>query len=374
MVTINIVRTILAFFSACIGLVLTIPFLVIGLPFWLIAFGTRRLSQIFARNRVSWRDVVEFDSEIGWKIKGNLDCYCDCGITSFHIRTDSQGYRTDSPISESDVVVMGDSYAFGYGVDNDRAYFSGRNTVLKIKPIGAPGYNMVQELLLMRKFAQSLQGKQIVWFICFGNDLYDNIFPNMENYRAPFLSFSKESCQWNIVTSHVGPQSWPYNFESSFREKEKWFGNFVDGEFSEKVYGACDFLISEGLDLCNKINARLAILTVPMSHQIANSRSWKRKASRIGKVELFDPSLPDRRIGAICDKLSIPHIAAAQYINPDDLIPVDGHWNNKGHRKIAKTLEDLVFPNGPLPSTLKAHEIRNPKTYPILQSTREGSV
>ena len=187
MSTREIGRTALAFVAACIGIFLMVPFLALGLPFWIIASGTRYLSRLFAHKRVSWREVTEFDPELGWKIKGNLDCYCDCGITSFHIRTNAHGCRTNTRLSESDLVVIGDSFAFGYGVDNDQAYFARRNTKLQIYPIGVPGYSMVQELLLMRKFAPSLKGKSVVWFICFGNDLYDNIVPNMENYRRLLL-------------------------------------------------------------------------------------------------------------------------------------------------------------------------------------------
>lgn len=366
----DIGRTVIAFIAACISLCLAIPLLIAGLPFWIVAAATRSLSRLFALNRVSWRDVTEFEPTIGWKIKGNLDCHCDCGITSFHIRTDSLGYRTDTPLSDSDLVVIGDSYAFGYGVDNDRAYFSPRHTNMRIKPIGAPGYNMVQELLLMRTFAPSLRGKQVVWFICFGNDLYDNIFPNMENYRTPFLYFSQKSKTWSIVSSHLSAHKWPYNFESSFREKEKWHGNFVAGAFSEKVYSACEFLITEGLDLCQRVDARLAILTVPISHQIATSHSWKRKASRFGKPELFDASLPDRKIQSICEKLAIPHIPAAQHITSRDLIPVDGHWNERGHRKIAKLLEALVLKNSGRLSPIVSSEARNSKHYGLLNSPR----
>lgn len=351
-----------AFLAAWVGMLLAAPLLLLALPFWMLATGTTILSRLFRHNRVSWREVTEFEPTIGWTIKGNLDCYCDCGITSFHIRTDSQGCRGDIRISESDLVVIGDSFAFGYGVDNEQAYFASRHTNLRIYPLGAPGYSMVQELLLMRRMEHALKGKYVVWFICFGNDLYDNIFPNMENYRTPFLAYAPQSQTWRIVTSHVNPNKWPYNFESSFRQKEKWHGNFTVGAFSEKVYSACEFLIAEGLHICQRADAKLAILTVPMMFQIGDRQSWTRKASRYGKPELFNPCLPDLKIRSICEKLSIPHIAGAQYLTSRDLIPANGHWNERGHKKIAKVLEGVVSTNNTQCSPLFAYSQTQTRT------------
>jgi len=338
----NMFRTLGALVAAMVGLPLAAVVLLIGLPFFMVAYLTKKVSGVFQKPRVSWKEVIEFNPTLGWKVKGNLDCHCDCGIITFHIQTDAQGYRSHVKLSDCDIVTFGDSYAFGYGVDNDKAYFSPTNTSVKIKPIGAPGYNMVQELLLMRQFSPYLQGKHIVWFICFGNDLYDNLFPNMEIYRAPFVRFVASKNDWEIVSDHVSPETWTYNFESNLREKEKWIGNFGTSAFTDRVYNASEYLLREGKAVCQTAGANLVVLTVPMAHQVRSLRAWNRKASTLGDPSMFDSGLPDRKFKELCSSLSIQYIPVNDYVSASDLIPVDGHWNERGHRQIAKILEALV--------------------------------
>lgn len=338
-------RSVCSALAAVIGLLVVIPFLAISLPFMLMTLTVKRAAPLFQKSLVSWREVIEFDQTVGWKVKGHLDCHCNCKMKTFHIRTDHQGSRNETTLIEADMVVFGDSYAFGYGVDNQHAYFSPQNTRLAIKPIGAPGYNMVQELILMRQLSSQLKGKSVIWFICFGNDLHDNLYPNMEIYRTPFVRYNPNLAKWEIVTSHISQDKWPYNFESSVRETEKWIGNFGGGAFSDKLYSACAFLLNEGRELCNQVGAKLTVLTVPMSHQIRSPRAWERKASLFGNPTTFDPSLPDRRIQDITCQLSIPYVAARHYLSERSLIPFDGHWNERGHKQIARLLESIYFHN-----------------------------
>jgi hypothetical protein len=128
-------------------------------------------------------------------------------IVRSHTGTDAQGWQGNSP-SQSEVVVFGDSFASGYGV-NFAASFVELNPSVRIKAIGAPGYSMVQELLLMRQFVSQLKDKLVVWFICLDNDLYDNLRPSKANAsRVPFVRSLKGGDDWEIVTRHINPAKW----------------------------------------------------------------------------------------------------------------------------------------------------------------------
>ena len=59
----------------------------------------------------------------------------------------------------------------------------------------------------MQRYAPQLQGKLVVWFIYFGNDLYDNLAPDMYGYRTPFVREANGA--WEMVTHHISPDKWP---------------------------------------------------------------------------------------------------------------------------------------------------------------------
>jgi hypothetical protein len=244
---------------------------------------------------VSWPELIGYDHALGWKPKPGLDTHCvsDLGGDVFHVATDSHGWAGEGSIGESQVVVFGDSFAFGFGV-NARSSFSAVNPALRVKAIGAPGYNLVQELLLMRQFTRQLRGKLVVWFIYVGNDLCENLQHNMQ---------------------------------------ERTDGIFGNTFLTERIYSACDYLISEGREICREAGAKLVVMTIPITAQLS-AENWSPNADR-------NPNLPDEKIGAICSRLGVGFVAAKDHLRTADYIPGEGHWNERGHKRIAAVLQQL---------------------------------
>ena len=204
----RIMRAILAAITTLVSLLCVAPVLVLVLPFWAIAWLTRAIAPLFERPHVLWQHLIEYDPHIGWKPKANLDAYYlahrDDMLTPYHIITDAQGWPGTTSLAASQIVVFGDSFAFGYGVDIDVSY-AVLHPHIRIKAIAAPGYNMVQELLLMRQLSLQLRDKLVVWFIYLENDLFDNLMPNLLHYRMPFVRSSNGKDEWHIVTHHISP-------------------------------------------------------------------------------------------------------------------------------------------------------------------------
>ena len=180
----KILHVFICILSSVVGLVLILPLCMIGLPFWLVGYLTRKIAKSIDPCPVVWDQAIEFDQKFGWKPKPNLDLYCEAAPhVVFQVTTDRDGWRGKREIRDSDMLVFGDSFAWGYGVD-DKEFFADLNPGPKIKSIGVPGYNMVTELLWMKEYSSFMKGKLIVWFIFAGNDLYDNMLPNM--YQRTF--------------------------------------------------------------------------------------------------------------------------------------------------------------------------------------------
>jgi hypothetical protein len=335
-------RAILAAIAATVGFFLTLPLLIAALPFWIVTLLTGRVTRLLEPEVQSWRELIEFNPALGWKPKPNLDTHClsELGGDVFHVSTDSLGWPGSASIAESEVVVFGDSFAFGFCV-NANALFSELSPNLRIKAIGAPGYNMVQELLWMRQLASQLTGKLVVWFIYFGNDLWENLQPNMQNYRTPFVRKVNGTRKWEIVTSHVNATKWwPYHFVDNLRSSERFAAVFGTTFLSERMYSASEFLIQSGRDICSHAGAQLVIMTIPQTIQLSRA-NWDRKMLSIADPKRFDLNLPDRKINEICSKLGVPFVAGKEHLDVRHYIPIEGHWNERGHRRIAKVLEGL---------------------------------
>ena len=259
----QIARAIVGLFAGLLAIVLTIPIFVGILIFGTIASLTKLLAHFLEPRFVTWSELVEFYPTIGWKQKPNLDVWTMADDV-FHVTTDSDGWRGNATtVADSNLLVFGDSHSFGHGI-NDSDHFASRNRDVRIKAVGADGYNTVQQVLLMREFGNHLHDKCVVWFIFLGNDLLDNLEPSMEEYRIPFVRESSDADGWEIVTKHIDPTPWPivsrrYRRVNYDRLTKLFTPTFV----SDRAFAALDFLIGEGASVCKKVGARLTVMTIP---------------------------------------------------------------------------------------------------------------
>ena len=334
----TIIRSILAAIASLFGMLMSVPIILLGFPFWVIAFLTRVFSRLFRKRAIPWQKIIEFYPTIGWKPKANLNAYAlgqDSEI--FHFTTDSEGWRGKNNIEKSEIVVFGDSFAFGFAAD-DGVFFAELNHKLCIKAIGACGYNMVQSLLWMERLSSKLKGKLVIWFIYYGNDLYENLQPNLDHYRMPFVREVNGAGKWEIVTSHIRPDRWFYTPERRYYDRlsEICCRTFL----SERAYSACEFLIRKGNDICKDEGAKLVVMTIPEVTQL-NPNGLKLLSSLAPDPASFDPDLPDKKISEICLRLDIPFIALKNHLTVTDYKVRDCHWNEKGHKRIAEVLYSL---------------------------------
>ena len=338
-------RIVLATIGALFGLLLTLPIVLLGLPFWTFACLTRAVCHLLEPPIQRWQQLVEFDPIVGWKPTANTNTHCFAGPAGdvFHVRTDAQGWRGKTSIAESDIVVFGDSFAFGYGV-NEEVCFSELNPELRMKAIGTPGYNMVQALLWMRRLSSHLSNKLVVWLICAQNDLFDNLKPHMNNYRTPFVRQVNDTENWEIVTSHITSAKWSfYNFDRHMREHRDLMSNLYSETFlSRRAYAACEFLIREGKSLCNHADARLVVMTIPDILEL-NQPGLERLSSWSADPKTFDPDLPHIKIREICNKLDVPILSLKDHTDIHDYNQGDRHWNEKGHRKVGEVVCGIYY-------------------------------
>jgi len=345
----GLARLVIAAAGGAVGLACLVPVLVIGAPFWLVAAVLRALGPRLERPTIAWRDLFVFDPRLGWRARPRLDVRCrEDRDDVFRVVTDDHGWAGTTTLAESDIVVLGDSYAFGYGVDPADA-FAARVPGLRVKGVGVPAYNTVQELLVLREIAPDLRGKLVVWLVFIGNDLYDNLAPENNGYRAPFVAGGPDDGGWHIVTRHLSPTPWT---ASVGRRGPRYLPTLAalhrSTPLAERAYEACRFLLAEGRDVCAGAAARLVVAGVPTRLALdARGLAWLRSASPAG--ETLDPLAPDRRLADLCVSLGVPYISLAKHLTRAHYKADDDHWNEDGHVRFAAILRRLHAELSPRP-------------------------
>jgi hypothetical protein len=337
------IRLLLAGVAGVAALLATLPVLLVGAPFWIASALTRAVQRGVGRLFIpdeAPRDVIEFTPEIGWKNRGGVRCRVHNVQSSFRVTTDGEGWRGRRSIEDSDVVVFGDSFAFGEGID-DRHHFAELPSAVRIKAVGATGYNMVQSLLWMERLRARLRGRLVVWLAFYGNDPFDNLHPSYRHYRTPFVRRAGRGDAWEVAASHVRPDPWPFPCQDrDWGYADKAAEIHCPSHHAERAYSACEYLLERARETCAGAGADLVVVGVPCVEALdsAGAARLREQASDPGR---FDPGLPDRRFAEICGRLEIRFAALSTVLSPRDHIHGDVHWTRGGHARVARVLEEL---------------------------------
>ncbi len=74
--------------------------------------------------------------------------------------------------------------------------------------------------------------------------------------------------------------------------------------------------------------------------RLLSARGLESLAARASSPDAFDPDLPDRELEKICRQLDVPFVALKEHLTSADYLK-DGHWNERGHGRVASLLENL---------------------------------
>ncbi len=314
------------------SLILLLPVFVVAGAMFVFATCVQALARRLEPAFVPWTEIMTFDPKLGWRPRANMDTrYLADRDDVFRVVTDGDGWPGHGSLDDSAVTVIGDSFAFGYGVDAGKS-FADLNPGLTVKAVGAPGYSMVQSVLLMEHFAERLTGKLVVWFICLENDLQDNMAPAMRRYRSPFVRPAAAAGGWEIVDEHVGPIPW----KSTDRHWKRILPDLcVPGPLADRAYAASDYLIARASASCKRVGAHLVLVTIPDPSQLT-AAGRARLAAMSGSPEACDASLPDRRLVESCARHGVPAIVGKDHLTAGDYKRLEGlHWNERGHQQMA---------------------------------------
>jgi hypothetical protein len=333
----SLVRLLIVVVVLPIALAAVAPIALVAVALWIVSASVRALARLIEPRHLTRDQLVQFDPILGWKWRPNLRTHHQV-VDFYRLTIGADGWPGGIAIEDADVVVFGDSFAAGYGVDAGHSYARIARAA-RVKPVAVVGYAMVQELICMRQQARALRGKRVVWLVYLGNDLYDNLTPDLRGYRKPFVRETGSS--WEIVTAHVSETAWPIVTPDRM-DGTNHFSRLADlcsdTFLSRRAFAAADFLIGEAADLCRQSGAELTVVTIPEYHQLTSDGCARLSTISEARAS-FDPARPDRAIAASCRRRRVDFVAGTSFLDASCYKLNDCHWTERGHARVAAMMD-----------------------------------
>lgn len=273
------------------------------------------------------------------------------------IATNSLGMRDDEPAAKTKprVLLLGDSFAMGYGVERGQIFADRLEQELPIDVInaGTGGYEIIQQPRVLEEYGPRLQPDLVLYALYLGNDLAQN---DEWAVRA-------DGTLHNVVREYPVRQlrevklvrlvkDFLYGIRKGRSEKDgEWlpFEGYLGlcertlGPEAEKDYDDAEALLETLAEQSRKLGVPLLVLMLPYRSMVEPEAraGLERKVS--GITERYDLSRPAREIGARMTRLRIEHADVTPFLADESrrggeglFFPVDGHLTPAGHDSVAR--------------------------------------
>jgi lysophospholipase L1-like esterase len=273
---------------------------------------------------------AQWDSELSYTLRAGTCTLSNPGHNNVY-RINTLGVRDDEEsLTQPDVVVLGDSHTMGLGVEQDETYASQLEQLLNLKVLnaGVSSYGTARELGMLRRVDRS---------------------------RARFLLIQYCSNDFEENREFIDSGG-----KLPARDRE-WFDTQVEGSKSSRRYYAGKFtdsllwLVSERLQLSANDFARLReaeqsdqalkyLLDVIERHPVDLSGMQ----IIIFQMESLNEGIPSRLEQVLAAYPNKSRLCGSQFVDataglgPEYFIPLDGHMNALGHRRVAERLASVI--------------------------------
>ena len=305
-----------------------------------------------SRNIIQYNDeYVQYDSLLGYRLKPSLD------ITHFNtefytpVKTNKYGQRDDSSNS-ADVLFLGDSHFFGWGVEInerlDKIYTKSKQ--ITSYNLVMSGYSTIQSILSFEQYIKHNKAPEKVFFCVFPNDIQENrswgAYPYVRNEQEQEFGRQQEfgvvSIEdynlWREITQDYMNGFWTKNSRilDLLKVNYRNLSNY-NGKQSERVNASKPFdqenNYTKAFEYCFKYltekypNIQIHLLLLPD------------KSSAIENIDHDHLKLARK----VLDSYSCSIIDLKEVLDSDDYFELDDHINKTGHATIAQYLINEAF-------------------------------
>jgi GDSL-like Lipase/Acylhydrolase family len=272
---------------------------------------------------VTHPDYVLHDSGLGWAYRPGAKHRHVTPEFDVEVMTNRDGYRGWEWPSELPgtsqrrrVLVLGDSFAFGWGVSWEKTFtarLSLEHPEWDIRNAAVAGYGADQQLLVLKRLAPQFRPEVVVCVFC-DNDLWESISDEAYGRGKPQFELDGDALRLRVARIE---QSWLQEHSALFAavRKKLWESRFsqrvrdTDSEWRMlvRIYRAMRDELS---------GARLLVVS-----------DMPRLASSLGSED-----------GILAVDFGGPLAAVVEPTR----FAVDGHWNDRGHAAIAALLGPVI--------------------------------
>lgn len=302
----------------------------------------------------------EYDSTLGWKGVPNAAGVFSTEAFTMNITLNSKGlrdnkdYSYNKPENVTRIIVLGDSFTWGEGVNNSQIcteFLENKQDKVEVINTGHVGYGTAQELLLLKNEGVKYSPDLII-LLFHGSDLINNVATTTGYYPRPVFAIDENN---NISLTNVPlPEISLFNKIKAYLTYHSHLSYFVY-ERLQKSKSIQNIFAPMGLlqkryapDNEKEIqyNWRLEYALLNEINNISNN-----------KLIIVAISDEGNKLSEFCDENEIyflnlqPEFEKQSLKGKQLIIPIDLHWNEDGHRLATeliynKLIEEELVPIG----------------------------
>lgn len=279
------------------------------------------------------------------------------------VATNSLGMRDDEPRPQAHprVLLLGDSFAMGYGVDRGRIFADRLEADLGVDVVnaGTGGYEIVQQPRVLAEYGPGLKPDLVLYALYLGNDLAQNdewevladgtLRSRVRQYpvRRPGeikLARLARDFLYGVRQRRSGTEGeWlPFSGYLDLCETPLGPGALADYDEAETQLVA---LAAEA----QRIGVPLLVVELPYRSMVEPEARAALAKKVPGLAEKYDLTQPAREIGARMDRHGIAHADSTPFLVEEFgreghplFFPIDGHLTETGHEAVARFLAPRV--------------------------------
>jgi len=313
--------------------------------------------RLVAPQPLTWLNVYVTDRELPWALAPGET---QLGIgDGWDVYTDSRGFRSGPTRDTVDVdrpylLAVGDSFAFGHGVDRGEGFVAQieeRLSGIPIRNAAVPGYGPIEYREVVRHHVETTGLAGVLLFSFLGNDFQDCRPRRLEVWDGVLTSGSRPVRYWLKTNSHL------YRFVSAKLEatREARIPASQECLFHPEAWGrpplsewqqAFARAFADIAFLCEERGVPLFVALLP---PYDDGRAGARTAFDAGFRDRHSSScewdLPIRRAAAILDGLGILHADAScalERLTGPVYLAGNGHYTVEANAAIAEWVAACV--------------------------------
>jgi carbamoyltransferase len=308
---------------------------------------------MFKATSCFWRrQYFAYHPVIGWWHIPNVRARIPLGDTFHLIRTNASGLRSNrnyplkTPTGQKRIVLLGDSYSAGDGVNNEERYSDlleqRYHPYLDVMNFGLNGSGTDQQLLIYENIAKNYEADAYI-FAILAENIVRNIytcFPTLSNWEQ--TTYYRPKPYFTLENGNLSLHNQPVPLEKRRNDQlGDWKCSFPYlPEYPEDAYAVYRFKDGEHWQLLKKIIERFLeqvegkpvfIMPLPMDdHYLEKAPAIYLERFK----ELDDPSRMRYLVNVLPDFLSYPKKEREQFRFPND-----PHYTAFAHEVVADSIE-----------------------------------